>query len=50
VNPLFPSRSTTVPCAFVLIILAEFATSAGPADIARAIFACVVSPASVVEL
>src|ERR1700726_1425438 len=50
VKPLFPSRSTTIPCAFVSMILADFATPAGPADIALAIFVCVVSPASVGEL
>jgi hypothetical protein len=50
VKPLFPSRNATMPRAFALIILADFAMSVGPADIARAIFACVVSPISAVEL
>jgi hypothetical protein len=50
VNPLFPSRSTTVfPFEAVSTILADFATSAGPADIARAILASVVSPDSALQ-
>src|SRR5580658_7031460 len=50
VKPLLPSRRTTVfPFESVSTILADFATSAGPADIARAILACVVSPATIVE-
>jgi hypothetical protein len=51
VNPLFPSRRTTIlPCASVSTILAVLATSGGPADIARAILACVESPPLVAEL
>jgi hypothetical protein len=50
VKPLFPSCSTTVfPFESISTILADFAISAGPADIALAIFASVVSPAAVVE-
>jgi len=41
VKPLLPSRSTTMlPCASLSMIFADFAMSAGPADIARAIFVC----------
>src|SRR5579864_4495013 len=42
VKPLFPSRSTVIlPFASVSTILGAFATSVGPADIARAILTCV---------
>src|SRR5258708_1383431 len=50
VKPLFPSRSTTAPRPSVSTIRADFATSAGPADIARAISDCAVSPEFVAEL
>src|ERR1700677_948113 len=47
VKPLFPSRRTTIlPCGSVSTILAVLATFAGPADIARAILACVESSAA----
>src|ERR1700678_2517355 len=50
VKPLFPSRSTVVPRPSVSTIRADFATSAGPADIALATFACAVSPEFVAAL
>jgi hypothetical protein len=46
VKPLLPSRRTTrLPCASVSMIRADSEMLSGPADIARAIFSCVVSPA-----
>jgi hypothetical protein len=43
VKPLLPSRKITrAPCASVSTIRADLEMSSGPADIARAIFACVV--------
>lgn len=51
VKSLVPSRRTMVlPCASVSMILADAATSAGPADMARAILASVVSAALIEEL
>src|SRR6267154_4931861 len=50
VKPLFPSRRTMVPCASVSTMRAAFKMSAGPADNARAILACAVSPELVAEL
>src|ERR1700685_1709739 len=48
VKPLLPSRRTTVcPCASLSTISAALAISGGPADMARSIFACAVSLASV---
>jgi hypothetical protein len=45
-KPLLPSRRTILlPCASVSMIRANLETLSGPADIARAIFSCVVSPA-----
>ncbi len=44
VNPLLLSRRITLlPCASVSTIRADLEISSGPADIARAIFSCVVS-------
>src|SRR6185436_3028026 len=49
VNPWLPSRSTTIlPCGSLSMILADVAILVGPADIARAILASVLSPASLV--
>jgi hypothetical protein len=46
VKPLLPSRKITLlPCASVSMIRADSEMSSGPADIARAILSCVVSPA-----
>src|SRR6202022_4452592 len=46
VKPLLPSRKITLlPCASVSTIHADSEMSSGPADIARAIFSCAVSPA-----
>src|ERR1700686_2615018 len=51
VKPLFPSRSTIIlPFASVSTILAAFATSVGPADIARAILTCVESSLPINEV
>jgi hypothetical protein len=45
-KPLLPSRKITLlPWASVSTIRADLEMSSGPADIARAIFSCVVSPA-----
>jgi hypothetical protein len=42
VKPLLPSgRTTVLPCVSGSTILADFATSVGPADIAQAILTCV---------
>src|ERR1700676_721646 len=46
VKPLLPSRRITLlPCAYVSMIRADSEMLSGPADVARAIFSCVVSPA-----
>src|ERR1700675_5195995 len=46
VKPLLPSRRITLlPCASVSMIRADPEMLSGPADIARAIFSCTVSPA-----
>jgi hypothetical protein len=48
VKPLDPSRKTTVcPCASLATIFANRVISGGPAEMARAICASVVSPVSI---
>src|ERR1700693_4768969 len=48
VKPLLPSRRVTLlPCGSVSMICADLEMLSGPADMARAIFSCVVSSAFV---